>query len=249
MAAAKKIDRIRTQLEKLRKDSLDMVVAANKIVYQGVQRVADHELKTLNDTYRTALSSLKQVKRSDGIKGTTSKQIDVLQETVNRIIASAREALDIVAETRQELTRLMQKNLKGGKVSKAEIERTAKRARKAVTEVRDSARKAAKSSGKNARKTVKSAKKKAGSTAKTARKTATKAATKTVKSAPRKARSTVRRSKAVAAENISTLVPSPNSRASRATSRAKKAANKMTSTATGAVDTAMATASGILKSR
>jgi len=220
MAVTNRIDQIRTQLENLRKDSLDMVVAANKIVYQGVQRVADHELKALNDTYRAALGSLKKVKRDDSLKSVTSKQIDVLQEAANRIIASAREALEIVAETRLELTKLMQKNLKGGKVSNAEIERTTKRARKAVTKVRDSARKAAKSGKKSAKKAVK---KQTSSTAKTLRKTAVK----TVKNAPKKARGTTRKSMAVAAESISTLAPSPNSRASRATSRAKKAVNKV----------------------
>lgn len=239
MTAAKRIDQIRAQLEKLRKDSLDTVVAANRIVYQGVQRVADHELKALNDTYRAALSSLKQVKRSDSLKGVTGKQIDVLQNAANRIIASAREALEIVAETRQELTKMMQKNIKGGKVSSAEIEQTTKRARKAVTEVRDSASKAAKNSRESAKKVAKNAKKKTGGTVKTARKAVKKAAKKTVKSAPKKARSTVRRSKAVAAESTSTLVPSPNSRASRATSRAKKAATRISSTATDAVETAM----------
>lgn len=223
MAVTNKIDQICTQLEDLRKDSLDMVVAANKIVYQGVQRVADHELKALNDTYRAALDSLKKVKRSDSLKSVTSKQIDVLQEAANRIIASAREALEIVAETRLELTKLMQKNLKGGKVSSAEIERTTKRARKAVTKVRDSARKAAKSGKKSAKKAVKTVKKQTSSTAKTLRKTAVK----TVKSAPKKARGTARRSMAVAAESISTLAPSSNSRVSRVTSRAKKAANKV----------------------
>lgn len=223
MDAANKLDRMRAQLEKLRKDSLDTVVAANKIVYQGVQRVADHELKTLNDTYRAALGSLKQVKRSDGLKGVAGKQVDVLQDAANRIIASARESLEIVAETRQELTKMIQKNLKDGKISSAEIERTAKQARKAVTKVRDSARKAAKN-----------AQKKSIGTAKPAHKAAKKAVT---KSAPTKPRSTVRRSKAVAAESVSTLVPSPNSRASRATSRAKKAANKMGGAATHAVDT------------
>lgn len=225
MAASNKLDRIRSQLEKLRKDSLDMVVAANKIVYQGVQRVTDHELKALNDTYQVALHSLKKARSGDNLKDVAGKQIDVLQDTVNRVIASAREAMGIVADTREELTKLMQSHLKGADVVKADLDRVTKSARKAITEVRDSARKAAKKAPAKASKTAKKtsrkvAKKPGGPAKKSARKVARKAA-------PKKTRKSAPRSKASSATGTSMLTPSPNSRASRATSRGKKAAGSV----------------------
>ena len=217
MAANNKLDRIRSQLEKLRKDSLEMVVAANKIVYQGVQRVTDHELKSLNDTYQSALRSLKKARSGGNFKDVAGRQIDVLQDTVNRVIASAREAMEIVAETREELTKMMHSNIKGGKVLKSDLDRVTSTARKAITEARDSALKAAgkapAKTSKTAKRTVrKTAKKTAGAAKKTARKA-------TKKSAPKKSTS---RSKAARGSGPSVLSPSPNSRASRATSRAKK---------------------------
>jgi hypothetical protein len=118
---SKSLNQLKTSIEKLRKESLDVVGQANKIVSQGVQRLADHELKALNETYKNVLSALKASKGGESVKDMAAKQLDLMQDTVNRLIASANDSLAIVADTRQELTGLVQKGLKSGDVAEAEL--------------------------------------------------------------------------------------------------------------------------------
>ncbi len=150
MAAKQHLDQLRHQIEQLRKDSLNVVASANKIVYNGVQKLADRELKALNDYYRGALDSIKKANRND-IRGLAQQQLDLLQDTVNQVISHARESMSIVAETRAELAKLVQKGIKGEKVALADLNRAAAPAKKAVTQVKTAAKKATQ----DARKSVK----------------------------------------------------------------------------------------------
>ena len=43
MAAKQRLEQIRLQIEKLGRDSLDVVANANRIVLQGIQRLAEQE--------------------------------------------------------------------------------------------------------------------------------------------------------------------------------------------------------------
>lgn len=172
MAAKHMLDKVRARVERLRKESLDTAAAANKIVYHGVQRIADTELKALNETYRAAMNSLNKARGTGSHRDVVAKQIDILQDTANRVIASAREAVGIVSETREELVRLMRKNAGGVKVTVAQIEKTTHRARKAVDKTSATIKQAVKKTEKRVQAAVKTA----GKTPRKAVKPATKRA-------------------------------------------------------------------------
>ncbi|MDE2148903.1 MAG: TIGR01841 family phasin [Gammaproteobacteria bacterium] len=159
MVAKQRLDQVRSRLERLRRDALEMVTSANKVVFNGVQRLADQELKTLNRAYNTALRSLQTARAGGNLKHMTAKQLDALQEIVNQVIASARQSLAIVAETRTELADLIRK---GGNTTAADVRLAVAPAKRGLRRVNSAARRgaagikkpAAKTSRKPARKTV-----------------------------------------------------------------------------------------------
>ena len=215
MAAKQHLDQLKKQIEKLRSDSISVVASANKIVYGGVQKLADRELKALNDYYRSALSSIKTANKND-LRGLAQQQLDLLQDTVNQVISHARESMSIVADTRAELARLVQKGVDGEKIAVARLNKAVAPAKKAVAKAKTAATKARK----DAEKTVKSV---------------TKAGVKATAATQKATQKVVAEGKRTAAAAVKKVehvfpAPSPNSRASRATSRAKEAA-------TSAVDT------------
>jgi hypothetical protein len=111
MAAKQHLDQLKQQIERLRKDSLDVVASANKIVYNGVQKLADRELKALNDYYRGALDSIKKANRND-IRGVAQQQLDLLQDTVNKAAAPARKAIAKAKTAAQKAGKDAQKSVK-----------------------------------------------------------------------------------------------------------------------------------------
>ena len=217
MAAKQHLDQLKQQIERLRKDSLDVVANANRIVYGGVQKLADRELKALNDYYHGALDSIKKANKND-IRGLAQHQLDLLQETVNQVISHARESMGIVAETRAELSKLVQKGIKGEKVAMADLNKAAAPAKKAIAKAKTAAQKAGQDAKKSAAKVGKQA-------------TAT--TRKVVASGKRTATAAIRK-----VEHAVVPAPSPGSRASRATSRAKQAA-------TNAVESVGSVVSGV----
>jgi hypothetical protein len=160
--AAKRLNQLKRQLERLRTDSVNVVSTANKIVYGGVQKLADRELRALNEYYRSALASVRSARRSDGIRGLAQKQLDLLQETVNQVIGNARESMAIVAQTRAELADFVQKSIRGEKVPAAGLAKAAAPARKAVAKTKTAARKATRSAAKSTGKAKAKAAKKTG---------------------------------------------------------------------------------------
>jgi hypothetical protein len=212
MAAKQHLNQLKHQIEQLRKDSLSVVANANKIVSSGVQKLADRELKALNDYYRGALNSIKNANKND-LRGLAHEQLDLLQETANQLISHARESLGIVAETRAELAKLVQRGIKGEKIALAELNSVSAPAKKAVGKVKIAAKKA----GQDARKSVK----KAGAQAK-------RSASHALASGKRSAAAAVK-----AVEQA--LPPSPASRANRATSKAKQAAGSAVESVSSAV--------------
>ncbi|MDN5874254.1 MAG: phasin family protein, partial [Sinobacteraceae bacterium] len=135
MVAKSTLDKVRGRIERLRKDSLATATEANKIVYNGVQRIADNELKALNDTYKTTINQLQKNARLKGSKkDMVADQIDVLQETANRVIASAREAVKVMEDTRKELLKLMKRSGADSKAATKQAKQITDRARKAATQ-------------------------------------------------------------------------------------------------------------------
>lgn len=183
MANTKSIEQLKAHLERLKTDSVGVVANASRIVVDGVQKLADQELKALNDYYKSAVQSAKQAKNKKSSKAyqdLASEQIDLLQETVQTVLGNARESLSIIADTRAELARLTQ-NAPEPASAKA-IARVADPARKAVDDVRKAASKAQKTAAQTAstlRKTlekeISEARKKAKAVAKDGGKTAKKA--------------------------------------------------------------------------
>lgn len=160
MANASSIDQLKAHLERLRADSVDVVANASRIVVDGVQKLAEQELKALNEYYKSAVKSareLKNKKTSKTYQDLASEQIDLLQDTVQKVVSNARESLNIIADTRAEIARLTQSG-QGADNAKA-LARVSEPARKAVEDVRKAASKAQKTAAetaKNLRKTLES---------------------------------------------------------------------------------------------
>ena len=228
---SKSFDSLKTSIEKIRKDSLEVVGQANKIVSQGVQRLTEHELKALNETYKNVLSSLKSSKSGDSVKDLASKQLDLMQDTVTRLISTAKDSLSIVADTRQELAGLVQKGLKTGAVAETELNKITAKAKKAVADVKTAAVDAQKSAAQITSQVTAQAKSSADKV------------TAAVKSDAKKVVSTVKSDVKVVKHKLGSVLdikpksapvkkpvvaakPSSQSRAAAASSKAKQAASK-----------------------
>ena len=223
MAKKSDFNRLRDKLDRVRKDSLELATEANRIVLDGVQRIADRELSALNDYYKAAVAALKQAREGDkGLRDIAGKQLDLLQESATQAIGHAREAVGIVAETRSRLGELLGRSVKEGSETARKLEDQAKaqvdKARETLSAVRN---------------TVESGLKNAGSAAKPAVKKAAKApaADKPKAKTTKSGRGTTRKlgsvldlqPVSVTLRHIPPMAPSPDSRAGRATSKAKAA--------------------------
>lgn len=100
MKAKHRLDQLKKQFDRMRKDSLAAFGTTNEAVYAGLQKFADKELKALNDYCEEALTSLREQKKS-GIQTIVQTQLDLLQGTVTRLVANARESMDIVTGAAQ----------------------------------------------------------------------------------------------------------------------------------------------------
>ncbi|WP_293373170.1 phasin family protein [Nevskia sp.] len=271
MAGKKTFTKPINDLLQMARQSLDTLGNANQIVYGGVQKLADAELKALNDYYKAAVSSLKRARGEKDLKSTAQKQADLLQEAVSKLIGNARASLSVVADARDELAKLVKGNAAGAPLSAARLEKAMAPAVKALEKIKAEAKKAGEKAGltvKTAKKDikaevakvekalkadVKAVKKDVKAKSKTiekAVKTEVKAAKKVAKAVEKKVVKTakvvekkVEASVAEAKKAVTRAVPtpSPNSRASRATSAAKKVVTQVTETASAAVDAAKAT--------
>lgn len=225
MAAKQRLEQIRSQIEKLGRDSLDVVANANRIVLQGIQRLAEQELAALNEYYKSAMDSLKSARRGDStLKDMASSQLDLMQETVNRVIGNARESLKIIADTRAELARLVDRD--DGVLSAKAITNLTAPAQKAIEDVRRAAEKAQKSAAETAASVKKSLEKEIAAAEKRGR-----AALSEGKARAGEMSATVRHNlgsvldisaPTAAIKKAVSARPSPESRAIRATSKAKK---------------------------
>lgn len=134
MPAKDTIDQLKSHIERLRRDSLDVVTNASRIVFEGVQKLAEQELRALNDYYKSAVNA---AKGASGPGDLASQQLDLLQDTVQKVIAAARESLSIIAATRAELSRLA-----GSGADAKALTKVAAPAQKAIEDVKRTAAKA-----------------------------------------------------------------------------------------------------------
>lgn len=231
---SKSFGSLKTSIDKIRKDSLEVVGQANKIVTQGVNRLAEHELKALNDTYKSVLSSLKASKSGDSVKDMASKQLDLMQDTVTRLIGTAKDSLGIVSETRQELVGLIQKGLKTGAVAETEMDKITAKAKKAVADVQSAAASAQKTAAQITSQVTAQAKSSADKVAAAVKTDAQKVVATVkgdVKIVKHKLGSVldIKPKTAPVKKPVVAAKPSSNSRAAAASSKAKQAASKVTS--------------------
>lgn len=152
MASTKPIDQLKAQLDRMRRESVDVVANASRIVVEGVQKLAEQELQALNDYYKKAVGSAKKAREKSGAKGyqeLAAEQIDLLQDTVQKVLENARTSLAIIADTRTELARLVSVGEEAAD-SKA-VSRVTAPARKAIEDIKRAASKAQKSAADTAR--------------------------------------------------------------------------------------------------
>lgn len=155
MAGKKTFTKPINDLLQLARQSLDTLGNANQIVYGGVQKLADAELKALNDYYKAAVASLKRARGEKDLKSTAQRQADLLQDAVNKLIGNARASLGVVSDARVELAKLVKGSADGAKLSVAKLEKAIAPAQKALEKIKAEARKASLKAGA----TVKAAKK------------------------------------------------------------------------------------------
>jgi hypothetical protein len=218
MAARDTIEQLKAHIERLRRDSLDVVTNASRIVFEGVQKLAEQELKALNDYYKSAVSS---AKAASGPSDLASQQLDLLQDTVQKVISAARESLSIISDTRAELMRLVGSGapaLDGKALSKVTAP-----AQKAIEDVKKAAAKAQATAAKTAADVKKTLEKELASAEKKG-----KAAVKQTETKARDAAKVVKHkigsvldiaAPAVVTKKAVTAKPSPDSRAARAASK------------------------------
>ncbi len=149
MAANDKIEQLKSHVERLRRDSVDVGSNARRIVFEGVQKLAEQELKALNDYYKSAVSSAKSKKGDKPYQDLASEQIDLLQSTVQTVIGHARDSLSIIADTRAELSRLTAES--DAPLSQSAVSRITGPAQKAIKEMKEAATKAQKAAAKTAK--------------------------------------------------------------------------------------------------
>lgn len=224
MAARDKIDQLKTQVERMRRESLDVVSKASRIVFEGVQKLAEQELKALNDYYKSATGALKSPRSGSSYQDLAAEQLDLLQDTVQKVLGHARESLGIIAETRAELTRLIGS---GGPLDSRALSKVTAPAHKAIDDVRKAAAKAQKSASKTAKDLRKALDKEIASAEKKGRKAARRGearAREAGESVRNKLESVLDLTPPAPAKKAVKARPSPESRAARAASKARKSA-------------------------
>ncbi len=225
MAARDTIEQLKTHIERLRRDSLDVVANASRIVFEGVQKLAEQELKALNDYYKSAVSA---ARAASGPGDLAAQQLDLLQDTVQKVISAARESLGIISETRAELTRLLGSG--GAGLDGKALTKVTAPAQKAIEDVKKAAAKAQQSAAKTAAEMKKTIEKEFLAAEKKG-----KAAIKQTESKAREVGKAVKNkigsvldiaAPSAVTKKAVTAKPSPESRAARAASKAKKPAKK-----------------------
>jgi histone H1/5 len=190
MAKAKRLKKLATKVERLQGAYAEAFAETNDALTRGIRRLAEHELRSLRAHYESALNSLSAARSSGNVKVMAQAQIELLRDTVDRIFQSTRVSLDILSDTRKELSKVMAKTKKSSKLKKL-VAKVKSRVKKAAGSARKRG-KAARSKAKSAARKVRSKGKATARKAKsTARRTASKAR-KAVKTVQKKATAAVK---------------------------------------------------------
>ena len=119
MAAKKKLQDLKSKVEEL-----------GHVVSTGFERLVEHELNGLKKHYKELQKSLKSARKAGSIKGAAQTQMDMLQDTIDRILDNLKETADIINATRDELVKITGK---GHTSAQAAVKQAAPAAQKAAS--------------------------------------------------------------------------------------------------------------------
>ena len=190
MAKAKRLKKLANRVERLQGRYAETFRRANDALSKGLGRLAEHELKSLRAHYESALNSLSAARSSGNVKHMAQAQVELLRDTVDRIFDSAKTSLDILSDTREELSKVMAKTKKSSKLKKL-VAKVKSRVKKAAGSAKRRG-KAARSKAKSAARKVKSKGKAAARKAKSTAKRTASSARRNVKKAQKRATAVVK---------------------------------------------------------
>lgn len=135
MASRKPLNQVKARIERLRRDSVDVAANSSRIVLDGVQKLAEHELKAFNAYYTSASASLKSARgpNGTGYPDMAAKQLDLLDKAIRKIASHAVDSLSVLSETRAELARLVEPDRPAPRASA--LTRVTAPAQKAIADV------------------------------------------------------------------------------------------------------------------
>lgn len=111
MAKSSRGEQLRKDVNQLRKSYTKAMTSANKAAYQGIEKLADHELAAIKKHYEVALKNLKSLRSGGDSKDVAAAQLKLLQDTIDRIMKNARESLQILDATRKQIAADVRRDL------------------------------------------------------------------------------------------------------------------------------------------
>lgn len=109
MAVKSQVDKIKDQVKQLRKAYADTVASANKAVSKGLEKLADQELKAVRKHYEEAIKDLKKAGKKGNVRDVAKAQAKVLQNSLDQVVKSARDSVNIISSTSNELADILKK--------------------------------------------------------------------------------------------------------------------------------------------
>lgn len=148
MAGHERLSNVKSRWNHLRRDTAATAGEIQRALQLGAHRLATQERRLLDLHLRTLADALHAAHTSGRPSEIASRQLVLLRELVQRVIANARESLAIVAATRMELVTLMKKSAKKGgakaakkTAAKSKLAGVKAKAKKAVASVKAKAKK------------------------------------------------------------------------------------------------------------
>jgi hypothetical protein len=104
MAAKTALDRIKKQIDKLRRDPIGSVGDATSAVLDHLQQLGEHQLSLL-DAQSSKLAMM--IESKTGLPEAATRKLHDMQQAVSQSLSSAREALMHIGEARGQVSRLI----------------------------------------------------------------------------------------------------------------------------------------------
>lgn len=112
MTIQSRVNQIKGQIEQLRKNYASAAAEANKAVVKGLEKLADKELNAIRSHYEEALKGLKAASNKGSLRDIAQAQVKVLQKTLDRVVASARDSVKIINDTSKQVAKALQAAVK-----------------------------------------------------------------------------------------------------------------------------------------